>query len=45
MPKELETRLRREAKRKGLKGDRQKAYVYGTMNRITGDAYSDKKKR
>lgn len=33
MPKKVERRLAKEAKRKGLTGDRAKAYVYGTMNK------------
>lgn len=35
MPKALEEKLRREARKKGLKGKRAKAYIYGTM-RDTG---------
>ena len=35
MPKKLEQRLKREAAKKGLKGDRKDAYVYGGM-RATG---------
>jgi hypothetical protein len=31
MPKKVEEKLRREARKKGLKGKRAKAYVYGTM--------------
>ena len=34
MPKKLHDRLAREAAKKGLKGDRKKAYIYGTMNKI-----------
>jgi len=34
MPKFLETILSRAAARKGLRGDRAKAYVYGTLNNI-----------
>jgi hypothetical protein len=34
MPKELHDRLKRQADRKGLKGDKRKAYIYGTMHRI-----------
>ena len=33
MPKELEERLKREAKKKGLKGERADAYVYGTLRK------------
>lgn len=34
MPKQLENRLRREARHKGFSGKRYKAYVYGTLARI-----------
>lgn len=34
MPKRLEQRLQREARRKGFSGKRYKAYVYGTLARI-----------
>lgn len=34
MPKRVHDRLAREARRKGLKGARFKAYVYGTLARI-----------
>ena len=34
MPRIVERRLAREADRKGLTGDRRKAYIYGTMSRI-----------
>jgi len=34
MPKKIEEKLKREANKKGLKGDRKNAYVYGTMNKI-----------
>lgn len=33
MPKEMERKLRAEAKKKGLKGDRADAYVFGTMRK------------
>lgn len=33
MPKKLERELKREAAKKGLKGDRADAYVYGTMRK------------
>jgi hypothetical protein len=35
MPKKLEEKLRREAKKKGLTGERADAYVYGTMQKTT----------
>ena len=34
MPKELERRLAKRAKEKGLKGERKKAYIYGTMRKM-----------
>ena len=34
MPKALHDKLARQAKRKGLKGKRKDAYVYGTMKKI-----------
>lgn len=34
MPKELHDKLKRQAEKKGLKGKRKKAYVYGTMDKI-----------
>ena len=36
MPKEMEERLKREARKKGLTGYRADAYVYGTMHKKTG---------
>jgi hypothetical protein len=33
MPKALEEKLKREAKKKGLKGERADAYVYGTLRK------------
>ena len=35
MPKGMEKSLKREARKKGLKGKRANAYVYGTMQRKT----------
>ena len=34
MPKKEEEKLKRQARKKGLKGERLNAYVYGTMNKI-----------
>lgn len=34
MPKKLETKLKREAKRKGLGKKRTGAYVYGTLAKL-----------
>jgi len=33
MPKKLHKALKKTAREKGLKGDKAKAYVYGTMKR------------
>jgi len=33
MPKKMEKALRKSAKKKGLKGKRKKAYIYGTMRK------------
>lgn len=33
MPKEMEKALKKEAKKKGLKGKRADAYVYGAMRK------------
>jgi hypothetical protein len=40
MPKKMHERLEKQAHKKGLKGERKDAYVYGTMNKAKG-----KKKR
>jgi len=42
MPKELERKLKAEAKKKGLKGERANAYVYGTLRKL---GWSPKKKK
>ena len=44
MPKALERRLKRQATRKGLKGKRAAAYVYGTMRRTGWTPNHQKKK-
>lgn len=44
MPKLMEAALKREAKKKGLSGDRANAYIYGTM-RKTGWVPSTQKKK
>jgi hypothetical protein len=33
MPKKLERKLEKEATKKGLKGERKDAYVYGTLRK------------
>jgi hypothetical protein len=46
MPKKLEKELKKQAEKKGLKGDKANAYVYGTL-RNTGwkpDREKDKRK-
>jgi hypothetical protein len=43
MPAKLEQQLKRQAKSKGLKGDRANAFVYGTL-RKTGWAPSGEKR-
>jgi hypothetical protein len=45
MPKELERKLRKKAKAKGLSGKRADAYVYGTMQRVTDWKPRKKKSR
>lgn len=44
MPKKLEKQLKAEARKKGLKGKRVNAYVYGTL-RKTGWKPSKKSKK
>jgi hypothetical protein len=34
MPKKMERELKKEAKKKGLTGERADAYVFGTMRKI-----------
>lgn len=34
MPKKLEEKLKKEAHKKGLKGDRFNAYVFGTLSKV-----------
>ena len=35
MPKALEAKLKRQARKKGLKGKRRNAYIFGTMLKHT----------
>lgn len=44
MPKKLEQQLKRQARKKGLKGEDADAYVYGTL-RETGWKPKKKKRR
>ncbi len=34
MPKKVHEALKKEATKKGLKGERKDAYIYGTLNKI-----------
>lgn len=43
MPKKLEQKLKREASKKGLKGERKAAYVYGTMRKTGWKPAREKK--
>lgn len=45
MPKEMESKLRKQAEKKGLKGDRKRAYIYGTMQEKTGWSPKPKKRK
>jgi hypothetical protein len=45
MPKKMEKELKSEARKKGLKGDRADAYVYGTMRKTGWVPSTQKKKR
>ena len=44
MPKEIHDKLEKEARKKGLTGDRKKAYIYGTLNKIMKKLKRGKKK-
>ena len=44
MPKKMEMELKKEAMKKGMKGEKADAYVYGTM-RKTGWTPSTQKKK
>jgi len=45
MPKKLHRKLSRQAKKKGLKGDRKDVYVYGTLTKIERKKSKTKKSR
>lgn len=45
MPKKEHRKLARQAKKKGLTGDRKDAYVYGTMNKIEKRRKAKRKRR
>lgn len=44
MPKKMEKRLKKSAKKKGLKGKRAKAYIYGTMRKTGWKPKREKQK-
>jgi len=44
MPKALENKLKREAGKKGLKGERADAYIYGTLRKTGWKPTREKKK-
>jgi len=44
MPKAMEKRLKKEAKKKGLKGKRARAYVYGTLRKTGWKPKKEKRK-
>lgn len=45
MPKELHKKLEKEAREKGLKGEKKDSYVYGTMAKIEKKKKKSKKKK
>ena len=45
MPKAMERKLKAKAKKKGLKGERADAYVYGTMRKTGWQPSTQKKKK
>jgi hypothetical protein len=44
LPKKMEKELKREAKKKGLTGERADAYIYGTMRKTGWKPKREKKK-
>jgi hypothetical protein len=44
MPKKMERQLKREARKKGLSGERADAYVYGTLRKTGWKPKREKKK-
>ena len=44
MPKKLHAELEKQAKAKGLTGERKNAYVYGTLNKVEKRKKKAKKK-
>lgn len=45
MPKKLEAELKRETAKKGLKGERKDAYVYGTLRKTGWKPERERKPR
>ena len=45
MPKELERKLKKEAKHRGLTGEKANAYVYGTMRKLGWKPEKEKEKK
>ena len=45
MPKRLHEALEREAKKRGLTGERRKAFIFGTLNKVSGKKKRGKAKR
>lgn len=45
MPKKEEEKLKRQASKKGLKGERKDAYVYGTLRKMGWKPSREKKKK
>ena len=45
MPKELEEKLKKQARKKGLKGKRANAYTYGTLRKMGWKPKKKKKKK
>ena len=44
MPKKIHDKLIREGRKKGLKGEKLKAYVYGTLGKLDLIDFTSKKK-
>lgn len=45
MPKKLEKKLAKSARKAGLKGKRRKAYIFGTMSKIEKARKAKRKRR
>lgn len=43
MPKELHAKLKKQAKKKGLSGERAGSYIYGTLDKVEKKLYKRKK--